>query len=199
MPALYPNKDRLILDPSVSTDPTEQNLEAVVRPFSQRSVHIPLKSLNLSSNEYYFAVRGKIRPAVVLAGGQSKWATSPTEQIFICAPLFTVDRPAFSQSFVIGVQALRYPGMFYIPESRMHHIEESVCRFDTIQVVHGTAAEPVLAGKDPVMLSTEFFRLLKSQLILYLGSKLPDGAMEILQMYGELVAEEARSLGITLP
>lgn len=196
IPALYPNKDRLILDPNVKADPTEQNLEAILRPLSQRSVHIPIKSLNLPSNEFYFAVRGKIRPAVVLAGGQSKWATSPTEQLFICAPLFTVDKPVFTQSFVLNVQALRHRGMFYIPESHMHHIEESVCRFDAIQVAHGTATEPVLAGKDPVMLSIEFFGLLKSQLILYLGGKLPDDAAEILQMYSELIIDEAKSLGV---
>ncbi len=77
IPALYPNKGRLILDINVKADPTEKNLEAVIRPLSQRSIHIPIKSLNLASNEHAFVVTGKIRPAIVLAGGQSKWATSP--------------------------------------------------------------------------------------------------------------------------
>lgn len=116
----------------------------MLRPLSQRSIHIPVKSLNLASDEHMFAVKGKIRPAIVLAGGQSKWETSPTEQIFICAPFFTVDKPKISQRFVVDVQAMRYTGMFYMPESRMHHVEESVCRFDTIQVAHGNATEPLI-------------------------------------------------------
>ena len=85
-----------------------------------------------------------------------------------------------------------------MPENRMHHVEESVCRFDTIQVAHGSAAEPVHAGKDPVMLSTEFFGLLKSQLVLYLGGRLPEEAREILNIYSELVVKDAISQGITM-
>ncbi len=110
--------------------------------------------------------------------------------------MYTVAKPKISQRFVVDVQALRYPGMFYFPESKMHHVEESVCRFDTIQVAHGTATELCLAGKDPVMLSAEFFGLLKCQLIRYLGGILPDDANETLQTYAELVLEEAKSQGV---
>ena len=53
--------------------------------------------------------------------------------------------------------------------------------------------EPMLAGKHPVMLSSEFFGLLKSQLILYLGGRLPQEAAEILKIYSELVMEEAKA------
>ena len=132
----------------------------------------------------------------MLAGGYTQWPTSPTEQIFICAPFSTVDKDRIQQRFVIEVQALRHPGMFYLPESRVHHIEESVCRFDSIQAAHGTAAEPLLAGKDPVMLSTEFFGLLKSQLILYVGGVLPKEMAEVLELYAGLVLEEAKAKGV---
>ena len=143
-----------------------------------------------------FAVRGKMRPAIVLAGGQSKWATSPTEQIFICAPFFAVDKGGITQSFVLDVQALRYPGMFYLPGNSLHHIEESVCRFDTVQVAHGTAIEPLQTGQNSVILSTEFYGLLKSQLLLYLGGKLPKEAADVVQIYTELVLNEAKSQGV---
>lgn len=196
IPALYPNRDRLILDINVRADPSEQNLEAVIRPLAQRYVHVPVKSLNLASDELAFVVRGKIRPAVVLAGGQSKWATSPTEQIFICAPLFTVAKPAITQTFVVTVQALRYPGMFYMPESAMYHVEESVCRFDTIQVAHGSGVDPLMSGNKPVMLSTEFFGLLKSQLVQYLGGTIPTELKNELDAYGDIVLDEAKKLGV---
>jgi hypothetical protein len=75
MPSLYPNKDKLILNIDVTSDPTEQRLVATVSPLAQRAVQIPIKSLSLASDEYYFAVKGKMRPTIVLAGGFVRWET----------------------------------------------------------------------------------------------------------------------------
>gem|GEM_PF-5233406 len=44
IPALYPNKDRYILDVNISTDPTEQNLEAVVVPLPIDKLMFQLKA-----------------------------------------------------------------------------------------------------------------------------------------------------------
>lgn len=194
IPSLYPNKDRLILD--IAADPSEENLVAAVAPFEQREIHIPIRSLRLKSDEYYFAVKGKQRPAVVLGGGFTKWPTNPSEKIYICVPLYGVDKASISQKFVIEVQALKYPSMFYLPPSSQVHVEESIARFTLIQVAHGTALQLKLAGGNPVMLSTEFFGYLKTQLIRFLGGVLPENIVKDLEAYGELVLEEANKSGL---
>ena len=181
---------------NVSADPSEQNLQAVVCPLEQQTIQIPVKSLGLKSDEYYFAVKGKLRPAILLAGGPTKWPMNPAEQIYICVPLYTVEKPKIKQKFVIEVQALNYPSMFYLPPSTQHHIEECIARFSLTQVAHGTAAKPFMAGNKPVMLSTEFFGLLKTQLIRFAGGTLPDEVVENLSAYGDIVLEEAGAQGI---
>jgi hypothetical protein len=196
VPSLYPNKDQLILDIKVEADPTEQNLVAAVTPFHQRSVHIPVKSLNLASNEYYFAVKGKPRPAVVLAGGYSRWPTNPSEQLYLCVPLYTVDKPRLSQKFVIEVEALRYPSMFYFPPSNQFQIEESIARFTLLQVIHGNTITQFHNTGIPIMLSTEFFGFLRTQLMRFLGSALPENVLKELKAYGDIVLEEAKLKGL---
>lgn len=194
IPSLYPNKDRFVLD--ITADPSEENLIAAVKPLEQTGIHIPIRSLGLRSDEYYFAVKGKLRPAIVLAGGFTRWPMNPSEKIFICVPLYGVDKPTISQKFVVEVQALRYPSMFYLPPSKQYHIEESVARFTLIQVAHGTAVKPKLAGDKPIMLSTEFFGYLKAQLVRFLGGVLPEKILGDVNGYGEIVLEVAKNSGL---
>lgn len=196
IPSLYPNKDKLILNIDVTSDPTEQHLVSTVSPLAQRTVQIPIKSLNLASDEYYFAVKGKMRPAIVLAGGFVRWETSPTEQLFVCVPLYGVDKPRISQRFVIEVQALKYPGMFYLPPSPEFRLEESVARFSLIQVAHGSESKLHRSGSDPVMLSDEFFGWMRSHLIEYLGAELPNERKKDLAALSELVIGEAKAQGV---
>ena len=197
IPSLYPNKDRLILNINVQADPSEQNLEAIVSPFEQRTIHVPVKSLGLKSDEYAFIIKGKLRPAVVIAGGPTRWPMNPSEQIYICVPVYTVEKPRIKQKFVIEVQALKYPSMFYLPLSTQHNIEECVARFALIQVAHGTAVKPLMASGKPVMLSTDFWGLLKTQLINFCGGVLPENIQNDLRAYGEIVMEEAKAQGIS--
>jgi hypothetical protein len=169
---------------------------STVSPLAQRTVQIPIKSLNLASDEYYFAVKGKMRPAIVLAGGFVRWETSPTEQLFVCVPLYGVDKPRISQRFVIEVQAHKYPGMFYFPPSPQFRLQESVARFSLVQVAHGSASQLHRSGLDPVMLSDEFFGWMRSHLIEYLGAELPDERKKDLAALSELVIGEAKAQGV---
>ena len=166
----------------------------IVTPLA--SSHFPVKSLGLASDEHAFVIKGKERPAIVLAGGQNRWPTSPTEQIYICVPLYTVDKPKIPQRFVVEVQAFKHPGMFYLPESVLHRVEENVARFTLMQIAHGHATRAFLAGGKPVMLSTEFFGLLKSHLVKYLGGIVPPEDAGYLQAFGEIVLEQARAQGL---
>lgn len=194
IPSLYPNKDRLVLKVDVSSDPSEKILKGDVTPLSQP--HIPVRSMGLASDEYAFVIKGKPRPAVVLGGGFSRWPTNPSEQLYVCAPLYSTDKQKITQRYVIEAQALLYPSMFYIPSSALFHIEESIARFALIQVAHGTAMKPAIAGNKPVMLSGEFFKWMRTQLVRFIGGSLPHNVVDDLKAYGELVLNEAKLQGM---
>lgn len=194
IPSLYPNKDSLVLKVDVSSDPSEKILKGEVTPLSQP--HIPVRSMGLASNEYAFVVKGELRPAIVLCGGFSRWPTNPSEQLYVCVPLYGTDKQRITQRYVIEVQAMLYPSVFYIPPSPIFHIEESIARFTLMQVAHGTAMKPALAGDKPVMLSSEFFKWLRAQLARFIGGALPPNVVGDLKAYGELLLDEAKSQGV---
>jgi hypothetical protein len=178
----------------VSSDPSEKMFKGEVAPLAQP--HIPVKSMGLASNEYAFVIKGKSRPAIILGGGYSRWPTNPSEQLFVCVPLYGADKPRITQRYVVEVQAMLYPSMFYLPPSTMFQIEESIVRFSLIQVAHGTAIKPALAGDKPVMLSNEFFKWLRTQLIRFFSGVLPTDVIGNLKSYGEIVLGEAKLQGI---
>ena len=195
IPSLYPNKDRFAVDFRYLSDPTEENLIAPIAPLAQNWIHPPVRTLGLASDEYLFAVKGKMRPAVLLAGGYNRWPTNPTEQLWLCVPLYGVDKPKIAQSFVIDVQALKIPSMFYLPPDALFQKEESIARFPLIQVAHGNALEFMKAGKDNVMLTDEFFGWMKAHLTVYLGGALPNEVQRDLRDYGEIVIDQAKEQG----
>jgi hypothetical protein len=45
----------------------------------------PIHRLGLATDEYYFAVKGKMRPAIVITGGEVQWAVGMKEKIFLCS------------------------------------------------------------------------------------------------------------------
>ena len=79
-PLLYPNRFGYALDINAEKyDPTENIVEFVIKPYQSRSVNFPVKRLGLASDEYYFAMKGKIRPAVIIAGGIHEWGNTAKE------------------------------------------------------------------------------------------------------------------------
>lgn len=160
------------------------------------SPHFPIRSLNLRHDEFAFVVKGKLRPAIVIGGGNVRWPTNPTEQLYLCVPLYTVDKPKIPQKFVVDTQAFLLPGMFYMPESSAYGIKESLARFGLMQVAHIYAIRQSETVKDPVMLSAEFFALLKTHLTTFLGGTQPPQFVEDLRAYGDIVLDEAKRLGV---
>lgn len=198
IPSLYPNKDKLILDVNVSADPSEGELPTIISPLDQRQFKLPIKSLGLKVNEHWFAVKGKMRPAIIIAKGPTRWATNESEQLMICVPLYTVDKPKIHREFVISAQAFQYPSKFYIPPFPMFHIEESIARFELIQIAHVFAVRKFPANTNPAMLSDEFFSLLRLWLMSYLGGAIDEEEIEILKLYGNDILNEARRQGVVI-
>lgn len=196
MPCLYPEKDPMIIDIDVSSDPSEERLPATLSPIKQKQFKVPIKSLNLASDESLFAVRGKRRPAVVLAQGFTRWPTLSSEQLLICTPIFSVDKKAIRQEFVISVQAFHYTSKFYLPPDVRYGFQEGVARLEVTQVAHQRAVEPYPDAKTPMMLSQEFLGMFRIQLTAYLGGVLDEDDSEILRLYGEDILNEARKQGV---
>ncbi|MBM4161516.1 MAG: hypothetical protein FJ217_10510 [Ignavibacteria bacterium] len=195
IPSLYPNRHKYVLDIAKNRyDPTESLLEFLLRPMEVAERAFPIQRLGLASDEYYFAVKGKMRPAIVVTGGEVQWAAGMQEKIFLCIPLYTVDKPKISQKFVVRVQANQYPAYFYLFPSATFGIQESIARFELLQVVHGRALRPHTTGHAGVSLSDEAFGWVKAHLCKFLGCTIPKQLDDDLMAYGELVIEEYRRL-----
>ncbi|MBI5020700.1 MAG: hypothetical protein HZB59_04635 [Ignavibacteriales bacterium] len=198
IPSLYPNKDKLILDVNVLEDPSEVELPAMISQLDKRQFKFPVKSIGLKADEHLFAIKGKMRPAIVIAEGPTRWATNTSEQLIICVPLYTVDKPKIHREFVINVQAFQYPSKFYIPPFPMFHIEESIARFELIQIAHAFAVKIFPAKTNPAMLSDEFFSLFRIWLVSYLGGTIDEEEIEILKLYGNDILNEAKRQGVAI-
>jgi hypothetical protein len=191
IPSLYPNRYKYVLDvPKDRYDPTESVLEFVLRPLEVAERAFPIQRLGLASDEYYFAVKGKMRPAIVITGGEVQWAVGAKEKIFLCLPLYTVDKPKITQRFVIHVQANQYAAYFYLPPSATFEIQECIARFELLQVVHGNALRPHRSGANHTSLTTEALSWLKVHLCRFLGCAIPKELSDDLNAYGQLVLEE---------
>jgi hypothetical protein len=198
IPSLYPNKDKLILDVNVSEDPSEVELPAMISQLDKRQFKFPVKSIGLKADEHLFAIKGKMRPAIVIAEGPTRWATNASEQLIVCVPLYTVDKPKIHREFVINVQAFQYPSKFYIPPFPMFHIEESIARFELTQTAHVFAVRRAPVRTNPAMLSDEFFSLLRLWLMAYFGGAINEEEIEILKLYGNDILYEAKRQGIVI-
>lgn len=152
----------------------------------------------MKANEHWFAVKGKMRPAIIIAEGPTRWATNPSEQLMVCVPLYTVDKPKIRREFVISVQAFQYPSKFYIPPFPMFHIEESIARFELIQTAHIFAVKKFPVSTNPSMLSDEFLSLLRLWLTSYLGGALDEEDIKIMKLYGNDVLNEAKKQGVVI-
>lgn len=137
-----------------------------------------------------------MRPAIVVAEGPTRWATNESEQLMVCIPLYTVDKPRIHREFIISVQAFQSPSKFYIPPFPMFHIEESIARFELLQTAHVFAVKRFPDSTNPAMLSEEFFSLLRLRLTSYFGGAINEDDLEILNLYGQDVLDEARKQGI---
>jgi len=152
----------------------------------------------MGSEEHAFVLVGKMRPAVVLIEDASQWAKSPTEKLALCIPLYRVSKAKFSQSFVLKTQAFRYPSKFYLPADSSYKLEEGIARFEVMQTVHQLVTAPFPNENRPLMLTDEFFALLRMHLTRFLGGLLTADEQEILDVYGQLTLEEARKQGVAV-
>jgi hypothetical protein len=171
-------------------------MPAFLTPLDQKTIHFPVKNIGLTSDEYLFVIKGKMRPAIMLTDETTGWPTLPTEAVYLCLPIYRVDKPKIPQSFVLKAQALQYISKFYIPPSSGFALEEGVARFELIQPVHRYALSAFVKGGKPVMLSENFRYFFRLQLTEYLGGVLEKTDKDILKEYETSILDEARKQGV---
>jgi len=196
IPSFYPDKNNVVIDIDVASDPSETRLPAFLRPLAQKKNFFPVRSLNLGSEEHAFVLTGKIRPAIVVIEDTVQWSKSPAENIVLCVPIFRVYKPRFSQSFVLKTQAFQYSDKFYLPPDTRYIFEEGIARLELLQSVHQAVIQPFPSENSSMMLTEEFFSLFCLQMVKFLAETKSEN--ETLETYGQLILEEAKRQGITL-
>lgn len=140
--------------------------------FKQRDRNLPVKYLNLRSNEELLVQRAKKRPVIVVANGMDCFPEFATllrqkgkkhlqeDSVFV-APIYKVCRDEYGEGFIKEmmpyIECLLFRQFFYVPQSRL--FKEGVIRLDRLQVIidQGPAAlEPT-----DLCLSTPIFNALR--------------------------------------
>jgi len=116
--------------------------------FMKRDRSLPIKYLNLRSNEELLAQRAKKRPAIILSSGvecffdiekllKSKGKKHHQEDCLFVIPCYNILKETYGPGFipeqVALIQCMMYRQFFYIPGSS--HFSELIARFDRIHIV----------------------------------------------------------------
>ena len=116
--------------------------------FRKRDRQLPIKYLNLRSNEELLSQRTKKRPCIILSSGvecfpdiakllRSKGKKHHQQDCLFVIPCFNILQDKYGSGFineqVALIQCLMYRQFFYIPDSPV--FSEMIARFDRIQVV----------------------------------------------------------------
>ena len=116
--------------------------------FKKRDRQLPIKHLNLRSNEELLAQRAKKRPCIILSSSvecfpdiarilKSKGKKHHQQDCLFVIPCYSILQDTHGSGFineqVALIQCLMYRQFFYIPDSDA--FSEMIARFDRIQVV----------------------------------------------------------------
>lgn len=162
-------------------------------PASPPARHFPIKELNLASDEHYYLMRGKSRPAIVLQTITSAFynAANPEPYVLI-APCFTF-KEKHSPDYRLRIATMEIPHLFYLPAHRAGCREPSVIRFEHIQPVPAAGVQPFFVDGKQSALSREAWTLLQHQLHRFLtGRILDEGVEESISTYRQLIQEQTK-------
>jgi len=150
--------------------------------FKKRDRSLPIKYLNLRSNEELLAQRAKKRPAIILSSGvecfpeiakllKSKGKKHHQQDCLFVIPCYRVLKDPHGTGFipeqVALIQCLMYRQFFYIPESPV--FSELIARFDRIQVVMDR--NPAAIEPTNLCLADEVFSLFLAMFLYCISGK----------------------------
>jgi hypothetical protein len=153
--------------------------------FRKRDRSLPIKHLNLKSNEELLIQTCKKRPAIILSYGvecfpdiakilRQKGKKHQQQDCMFVIPCYDIQKgeydTGFIQPIVARTQCLLYRQFFYIPGSKQ--FTELIARFDRIQVVIDRT--PAAIEATDLCLSEELFNLFLAMFLYCISGKTND-------------------------
>lgn len=160
----------------------ELRLANQVHDFKKRDRSLPIKYLNLRSNEELLAQSCKKRPSIILGAGvecypeitkllRQKGKKHQQQDCMFVIPCYSVQQEEYSSGFiqpiVERIKCLMYRQFFYLPPSK--GFTELIARFDRTQIVIDRS--PASIEPSDICLSEEIFNLFLSMFIFCVSGK----------------------------
>lgn len=198
-PVKYPLTPPKVLQPESYNPEREEDTTFKIANYNPDNPlqEVPLRFLNLKSDDRLFILQGKRRPVIVLSSCEADWLYNHNlnfrqiEKIVICLPVFTF-KDRHPQEYIIKTQAFLFPNLFYINPSPKGIHQESAARFELIQPIHKGDMQPLKNVDNKFFkLSDYTLKLLWNQISLFLSvTPLDESLQEDLKAYQKLILEE---------
>lgn len=122
--------------------------------------HAPIHEIKLEYNEGLYAVKGKVRPVIIMSQRNEEWQPGGgrlAERGLACVPVYSFQQRD-SPEFRARVRAHEYPWWIYLPEGSV--IRESFMRLDRIQVIEESRLRPMRTAlaEDALWFVSEWMR-----------------------------------------
>ena len=163
-PMLYlPQRAQSVAVRSYNPADERGNRYAIVSPQADdpaRFDHAPIHEIKLEYNEGLYAVKGKVRPVIVMSQRNEEWQPGEgrlAERGLACVPVYSFQQRNDSE-FRARVRAHEYPWWIYLPEGS--GIRESFMRLDRIQVIEESRLQPMRTAlaEDALWFVSEWMR-----------------------------------------
>jgi hypothetical protein len=171
--------------------------------FKKRDRSLPIKYLNLRSNEELLAQRAKKRPAIILSSGvecflnienllKSKGKKHHQEGCLFVIPCYNILKETYGPGFipeqVALIQCLMYRQFFYVPDSL--HFTEMIARFDRIHVVIDRS--PAAIEPTDLCLSEEVFDLFLAMFLYCISGRTDEELEAVREIVREALPESQK-------
>ena len=196
------NKIPKILDLERSKPTSHDSVNFVLRDanksddFRKRDRSLPIKYLQLQSDEELLVYRAKKRPSVIVASGMDilpsfepllkhKGKRHLQENSLFVIPVYSICREDYGSGFIKEmiplIERLVYRQFFYIPASK--EFTEGVARFDRISIVIDRGPSAIIPSS--VCLGKEALAILNDMLLFCLSGKESEELIALKEIFQE--------------
>jgi len=142
---VYPPEKPIILDLEHYDPTNEENTtwKAEIYNPNKNYEHRPIYKDKLKNDEFYFLMKGKRRPCIILNRFQSRWNNKNyDEDIYLCAPLYTF-KDKHPDEYKLDILKFGIKDCFFLPRATNGILENSTIRFSRIIPLHKSNMEAV--------------------------------------------------------
>jgi hypothetical protein len=142
-------------------------------------------------DEFHAIDKFKLRRVVILSSQADSWTAygKSAGDLYLVAPAYTLwdkyaERYKYPADFIRHAIEYRYNSVFYLPDSEVHGVEESVLRLDQVGPMHATW----LVKAPRLKLTSEALTILRTWFYYFVTGTLPREFEQEIQAYRELVS-----------